>query len=679
MDVSMNGASQVVDHNDVEDQTQTQTQTQPLSQPEDGPAHRAREDSLDAKSWGLLIPCVVGLPPVRLLKADPKATVGRDPRSTLHLSWTCISTLHAVIEWNGKGDGESEVTIYDKSRNGTWVAGRNGSSLDKIGPGNTRVLSDGNELSFGLGRRPNKENEPEYRFIYRDLVSEERALYKQYDLSIQLGKGSYARVFKALQKGTNKWVAVKVINEAVRPDPGAENSRVYREINIMRGLDHPNVCKLLDFFENRNRSVDIVLEYVDGHDLFFFMTTTNNGKGLTDWMSCHLTFQICKAVAYIHSKGITHRDLKPENILLTLDTPPRVKVADFGLAKLVDDNTALRTQCGTPSYIAPEIITGNYTDLVDSWSVGVIVFQMFTMTNPFPKGPSTELKDYIENRRISWEYLDSKEGITSSGKDFVRRLLEIEPDERLALRLAEFEPWLAGHKQTYEVKYPDDFNAGDSHARTESLQSGGSNPVEPPKRPVQLRAVTVDPYADDYALFLPRAPTVDPYGDNDPPAATTRLRPIAETRELERRSDVLQRAETSGEELIQPSPGMQGYPQSHSQESEYIYGGPSAPAVAPAPPPGLVPTSVEACETDRGVQKRTFAEMHTAGSSPLSSAGSPEPPKKKGKATTSSKGKEKASASAGPSSRKGKKAEEPQIDKTTATRKSTRPARTARR
>jgi serine/threonine/tyrosine protein kinase RAD53 len=84
-------------------------------------------------------------------------------------------------------------------------------------------------------------------------------------------------------------------------------------------------------------------------------------------------------LSYIHSKGITHRDLKPENVLLTRDNPPLIKVADFGLAKVVDSLTMLRTMCGTPSYLAPEVVTDapdGYDNLVDSWSVGVIVFSM---------------------------------------------------------------------------------------------------------------------------------------------------------------------------------------------------------------------------------------------------------------------------------------------------------------
>ncbi|KAJ7782491.1 kinase-like domain-containing protein [Mycena maculata] len=660
MDVSMNVDSQLLEPGASEDQSQAQTQ--PLSQPDGS----ARDETLDAQSWGILIPCVTGLVTVRFLKNNPRATIGRDPSSTLHLPWRCISNTHAVIQWNGHGgNGHSEVTICDKSTNGTWMKG------ERIGKDMTRVLTDGCELSFGLGGPPLKEEHPEYRFIYRDLVTEEKALYKQYDLSIQLGKGSYARVYKALQRGTGKWVAVKVIGQTMRPNPATSTENYAgREIRIMKEIDHPNVCKLLDVFENPGRSVDLVLEYVDGKTLFHFLNNNHQGTGLTEWMSCHLTYQICKAVGYIHSRHITHRDLKPENILLTRDTPPIVKVADFGLAKLVDEDSFLRTMCGTPAYTAPEIVMRRlpYTDAVDSWSVGVILFLMLTMQTPLPRVSTEELQGLIQKKRMSWDYLDARRDVTDQGRNFVRRLLELDPDDRLSLQLAEFEPWLKMHKHTYEIQYPDDLPTGESLARTESLHSGTSNPVEPPEL---MRAVTVDPYADDDgARPITRAVTVDPYDDDPYPHAPTRLNPIAETGDLEPRSDVA----TTGQNLVEPLPGIQGYAQSYSQEEAYIYGLLPAPAQLAVPLPGPATTTVEIFEADRGAQKRMFADMHTAGSSPLSSVGSPPPPRKKGKSTKT--------GSAGPSSSprkgKGKKTEESETEKT-ATRKSTRPARPARR
>jgi serine/threonine protein kinase len=99
--------------------------------------------------------------------------------------------------------------------------------------------------------------------------------------------------------------------------------------------------------------------------------------------------QICQAIAYIHGQGITHRDLKPENIILTSTTPPICKVADFGLSKIVDDVTFLKTTCGTPAYLAPEVMLrmdiqrDPYTDKVDSFSLGVILFCMLVPARKF--------------------------------------------------------------------------------------------------------------------------------------------------------------------------------------------------------------------------------------------------------------------------------------------------------
>ncbi|KAJ6594547.1 kinase-like domain-containing protein, partial [Mycena capillaripes] len=415
-----------------------QGNTQELSQSNDVVPVKP-EDDLDAQCWGVLIPYTPEIERIRFLKTTLKITVGRS-KSTVALPWMCISAQHAVITWNGKEGDESEVTIEDCSTNGTYF------NASQIGKGNKRVLSDGTEISFGPARRPGRENMPEYRYTYRDLVSEQRDLYKKYDLSVELGQGAYARVYKALQKRTSKWVAVKVIHQTMRLNlTPADEAGAIREISIMRTLRHPNICAFLDYFDNENKSLDIVLEYMDGGDLGTFIF--KHGYGLGDWLSCHITYQICNAVVYIHSLDITHRDLKPENILLTLHKPPIVKIADFGLAKVVDEKTALRTMCGTPIFMAPEIVNRlstdpPYTNLVDSWSLGGIVFSMFTAHTPFPKVATLELKAMMTNRNIQWIHLDRSEGISDNGRDFVQKLLVFEPDLRMSLVSAEEHPWL---------------------------------------------------------------------------------------------------------------------------------------------------------------------------------------------------------------------------------------------
>ncbi|KAF8143088.1 kinase-like domain-containing protein [Mycena galopus ATCC 62051] len=678
MDVSMGQDSQ-------ENSQENSQKTQPLSQP-DGVRP---EDDLRAECWGLLIPCTPEKEPVRFLNSTPKITVGRHPHSTLRLTWMALSSLHAVIMWNGQDDGDSTVTIEDHSSNGTYLKG------ERIGKGKSRVLNDGCEISFGPVRSGENHNKPEYRYTYRDLVSEKRELYRRYDLSTELGQGSYARVYKALQKGTSKWVAVKVINQTMRFNlTPAREADAIREITVMRTLRHPNICAFLDYFENRTRalvrSFHIVLEYMPGGNLGTYMMQTNKGRGISEWMSCHFTYQICKAVTYIHTCKITHRDLKPENILLTLDQPPIIKIADFGLANF-DDVTALRTICGTRSYMAPEIITrlstdNPYTNSVDSWSVGAIVFSMFTMKTPFPKLPTLEVKNLVSNQLIDWVHLDETERITDSGKDFVRKLLVFEPALRMSLPSAQEHPWLVGHKPTYEIQNPDELDASEPLTRTASLNSGAGNST--PHRPFVPRAVTIDPYADDYQpidnLRTPppdpgysRAATVDPYADDYPaPVQNLRVPPdppslldsIAEISAKVPGLSLAPRRDTPTESAQRAlDPNYAGYRRDSTYE---LY----APAAVPEIQPG--PAAPE-----RGAQKRTFAEMHRDGSSPLTSvSSSPEPPPRK---KSNKKKVPKKSNGDGPKPDAPRKArakkDETQETAPTVLRRSNRPARLVKR
>ncbi|KAJ6625379.1 kinase-like domain-containing protein [Mycena sp. CBHHK59/15] len=628
----------------------------------------SQEQNLSAQSWGLLVPCVPGIRRVFLPKSERTIHVGRVPTSHLVVPWIGASNLHAVISWNGLEDAGSEVTIEDKSKNGTYhtlkIKG------ERIGEGYKRILSDGTEISFGLARRPKTENEPDYRFIYRDLVSVKRELYKHYDISTQLGEGSYARVFKGLHKATSQWVAIKVIHETLRkgPHPLAANALdMNPEIRVMKELRHPNICTLREAFSNANGSIDLVLEFVEGGDLLKFIVEKN---GLTEWMTCHIAQQLCQALAYIHSKGITHRDLKPEssvigqNILLTQDSPPIVKVADFGLAKLVNSMTALRTICGTPTYIAPEIVTqkpgDQYTNLVDSWSVGVIVFAMLTSKMPFPKVPTQELKKLIEERTISWEYLDKhRTKISDDAKDFLHCLLEFEPGKRMSLAKALKHPWTTAHKPTYDLQYPDTLMEGQSLTRTASVHTADS--IEPPlAHSPPTRATTEDPYAcdgpppaplyADLAAVEAQTRALSFRRSCTPPGLTAHRRVELA---LERRSEVLQRAEERGVALPEPSLEMREYAESQdlerahgaSQDELYLYSGvmrepvPSLPGPAPVPsvpePAPPAPAAVEACVSvpGGGAQKRGFSELADGeGDSAHSSAGE-RPTRKRGRST----------------------------------------------
>ncbi|KAL0056989.1 hypothetical protein AAF712_016393, partial [Marasmius tenuissimus] len=162
----------------------------------------------------------------------------------------------------------------------------------------------------------------------------------------------------------------------------------------------------------------------------------------------HITYQMCDALSYIHNKGVTHRDIKPENVLLTSSSPPQVKITDFGLSVVSDKLTMLTTICGTPAYLAPEMIrrTPNqgYDNLVDSWSTGVVVFNMLTRASPFLEGDHPQgLHVWLCGRTIDWQvFEDAAIPVGCECRKFIERLVEEDPQKRMDMREALSHPWL---------------------------------------------------------------------------------------------------------------------------------------------------------------------------------------------------------------------------------------------
>ncbi|THH01257.1 hypothetical protein EW026_g1405 [Hermanssonia centrifuga] len=336
--------------------------------------------------------------------------------------------------------------------NGTFING------DKIGKNRFGVLKEGNELAFG-SPQPQSGSYEDYRFIFRHLAGggPNTGLYAHYELTEELGKGSFATVMKAMSKSTGQWYACKMIHvkqvrASVRVDGNGAKERidpyaaVHKEVQILGQLRHPNICQLKEVFSDETY-INIILEWVPGGDLLDYILKKD---GLQEDETQHITYQLCDALAYIHRQGIAHRDLKPENVLLTTDDPPIVKVADFGLAKAIDSLTMLRTMCGTPSYLAPEVVQQDpdegYQQIVDSWSVGVIVFSMLTNASPFIEPTNTtDVKKKILERTIDWDILQ-QHNLSAAGVDFIRCLLREDPKVRMTLAHAMEHPWLASFR-----------------------------------------------------------------------------------------------------------------------------------------------------------------------------------------------------------------------------------------
>jgi BR serine/threonine kinase len=189
-----------------------------------------------------------------------------------------------------------------------------------------------------------------------------------------LGAGTSGKVKLARNTATGGLVAIKVVSKAMFVQKPALQTKVRREIALMRVVNHPNILRLIDVLESA-RHLYMVLEFAEHGELFDYLVAQ---EFLSEDVGLDFFRQICLAVEYLHSHGICHRDLKPENILL--DANHRIKLADFGFARWIRRDIA-DTSCGSPHYAAPEVIRGVQYDgrRADIWSLGVVLFALLAV------------------------------------------------------------------------------------------------------------------------------------------------------------------------------------------------------------------------------------------------------------------------------------------------------------
>uniref|UniRef100_A0A8C9XSZ5 Calcium/calmodulin-dependent protein kinase type IV n=1 Tax=Sander lucioperca TaxID=283035 RepID=A0A8C9XSZ5_SANLU len=282
------------------------------------------------------------------------------------------------------------------------------------------------------------------------------AVEEFYTLSTELGRGATSIVYRCEEKQTQKPYAIKVLKKTI------DKKIVRTEIGVLLRLSHPNIIQLKEIFET-DTDIALVLELVTGGELFDRIVERGY---YSERDAAHVIKQILEAVAYLHDNGVVHRDLKPENLLyadLSLDAP--LKIADFGLSKIIDDQVTMKTVCGTPGYCAPEILRGNaYGPEVDMWSVGVILYILLCGFEPFfdPRGDQ-----YMYSRILNCDYEFVSpwwDDVSLNAKDLVSKLIVLDPHKRLSVREALQHPWVLGkaarfsHMDTAQRKLQE-FNA----------------------------------------------------------------------------------------------------------------------------------------------------------------------------------------------------------------------------
>ncbi|MCH9023166.1 MAG: serine/threonine protein kinase, partial [Planctomycetes bacterium] len=223
--------------------------------------------------------------------------------------------------------------------------------------------------------------------------------FPQLEIIELLGRGGMGIVYKARQKQLDRIVALKILPPDIGKDP-AFAERFTREAKALAKLNHPQIVTIHDIGKTQSGLYYFVMEYVDGTDLRQVLQTGN----LTTQEALAIVPQICQALQYAHDEGIVHRDIKPENILL--DKKGRVKIADFGLARLLDKPAAVYTltavgqKMGTPHYMAPEQIAGspNIDHRADIYSLGVVFYEMLTGQLPLGRFDPPSKKVQVDVR-----------------------------------------------------------------------------------------------------------------------------------------------------------------------------------------------------------------------------------------------------------------------------------------
>lgn len=256
-----------------------------------------------------------------------------------------------------------------------------------------------------------------------------------------LGEGAFGEVRKGTRKSNGQEVAVKIMNKKTLTKE--DIVALQTEVEILTQVDHPNVVKLFEVYEDAHKFY-MVLELMTGGELFDRVVEKDH---FSEQEAANTIRPIVDALRYCHTMGVVHRDLKPENLLYaSKDKDSIIKIADFGLARFFMSNELMMTQCGTPGYVAPEILEGKgYDQGVDFWSVGIILYILLCGFPPFYDEDTLKLYELIKRAKFEFPspYWDD---VSDSAKDLIKRLLCVDPKRRLKAEEILAHPWMAGDK-----------------------------------------------------------------------------------------------------------------------------------------------------------------------------------------------------------------------------------------
>ncbi|KKK21480.1 serine/threonine-protein [Aspergillus rambellii] len=397
--------------------------------------------------------------------------VGRHPECDLGIDIPTVSNRHFLLfPENRRGD--TVAILEDLSSNGTFV------NDALVGRNKHRELEDGDEVTIL----------DEVRFVFRyPRTRDTNGFRQQYRISRQLGKGHFATVYLCVERATGTQYAVKVFEKRPGDSQKSQNDSLMQEVGLLMGVSHPNLLCLKDTFDESD-GVYLVLELAPEGELFNLIISKQK---FSENETRHIFLQLFEGLKYLHDRGIVHRDIKPENILVA-DNKLTVKLGDFGLAKIIGEDSftttlyvairmisacfrkkmltaifsvavahqAVSTQQNSLSSththstdVAPEILQEScrrkYTKAVDIWSLGVVLYiclcgfppfsdELYTSENPYT------LAQQIKAGRFDYPspYWDS---VGDPALDLIDRMITVDVDKRITVDECLEHPWLTGN------------------------------------------------------------------------------------------------------------------------------------------------------------------------------------------------------------------------------------------
>ncbi|PIK63054.1 putative serine/threonine-protein kinase H1 [Apostichopus japonicus] len=270
----------------------------------------------------------------------------------------------------------------------------------------------------------------------------------KYDIKALIGKGSYSRVVRVEHISTKQPYAIKMVEK--KQVEGKPKQSWEIELNILKRVRHTNIIQLIEVFHGKDH-VYMVMELATGGELFDRIVSKGH---FTERDATVVLRMLLDALRYIHNLGITHRDLKPENMLYYHPgSDSKIMITDFGLASCrTGSDDTMNTVCGTPEYIAPEILLRKkYNQSVDIWATGVVAYILLSGRMPFDDESRTRLYRKIVRAKYSFSGEPWKD-VSPAAKDFVNKVLLVNPAERMTSAQCLKHPWIASAASQSNLK-----------------------------------------------------------------------------------------------------------------------------------------------------------------------------------------------------------------------------------